>query len=80
MFLKDLILKIKKRAQKAKCKLLNAQELKERFKWINEEDLKLGSFGYQNEGWVDAKKYLLAVRKKALYLGVDYVDGKIYLK
>ena len=28
-----------------------------------------------NEGWVDARKYLLAVRRKAMYLGVDYVNG-----
>jgi hypothetical protein len=29
-----------------------------------------------NEGWVDARKYLLAVRRKAMYMGVDYVNGK----
>jgi hypothetical protein len=28
-----------------------------------------------NEGWVDARKYLLAVRKAAIYHGVDYVKG-----
>ena len=30
-----------------------------------------------NEGWVDARKYLLAVRSKAIYLGVDYVKGQV---
>lgn len=30
-----------------------------------------------NEGWVDARKYLLAVRRKAIFLGVDYVKGQV---
>ena len=31
--------------------------------------------GYQNEGWVDPRKLLLAVRAKATYLGAEFVDG-----
>lgn len=43
--------------------------------------LRLKSFfslvkGYLNEGWVDPRKYLLAVRSKAKFLGVDFFDGK----
>ena len=33
-----------------------------------------------NEGWVDARKYLLAVRRKAMYLGVDYVNGNFQFR
>lgn len=31
--------------------------------------------GYQNEGWVDPRKYLLAVRSKSKFLGTDFVNG-----
>lgn len=30
-----------------------------------------------NEGWVDARKYLLAVRRKAIHIGVEYVKGEV---
>ena len=33
--------------------------------------------GYLNEGWVDPRKYLLAVRSKAAYLGTEFVTGKL---
>ena len=81
--------------------LLDKDELRSKFEWINNNDLELGSFGrhffryitlfllfrfkkkineilisgYNNEGWVDSRKYLLAVREKAIYMGADYVEG-----
>jgi hypothetical protein len=54
---------------------LNQEQLKSTFGWINPEDLELGSFGYLNEGWVDAKRYLLAVRNKATFLEAEYLQG-----
>lgn len=63
-------------SQKAQVQLLDTEELKAKFKWINGEDLKLASFGYNNEGWLDSRKFLLAVRKKALHIGADYVEGE----
>jgi len=30
-----------------------------------------------NEGWVDSRKYLLAVRNKAAYLGAEFFDGEV---
>lgn len=30
-----------------------------------------------NEGWVDPRKYLLAVRSKAESLGVQYIKGQV---
>ena len=35
--------------------------------------------GYLNEGWVDPRKYLLAVRSKSNYLGTDFVKGRFRL-
>jgi len=37
----------------------------------------LANFGYNNEGWLDSRKLLLAVRKKAIHLGADYVEGEV---
>ncbi len=56
---------------------MNREQLKTTFGWINPEDLELGSFGYLNEGWVDAKRYLLAVRNKATYLEAEYLKGEL---
>ncbi|CAF0803240.1 unnamed protein product [Brachionus calyciflorus] len=64
-------------AHKARVQLLNKEELKQKFKWINPEGIELASFGYQNEGWVDARKFLLAVRNKANFLGAEYVNGEV---
>lgn len=64
-------------SQDSKVQLLNKDELKSKFEWINNTDLELGSFGFNNEGWVDSRKFLLAVRKKAIYLGADYVEGEV---
>lgn len=64
-------------SNKAKVTLLNKKELESKFSWINTNGVEFGSFGYMNEGWVDARKYLLAVRRKAIFLGVDYVKGQV---
>lgn len=64
-------------SQNSKVQLLDKDELRSKFEWINNNDLELGSFGYNNEGWVDSRKYLLAVREKAIYMGADYVEGEV---
>lgn len=64
-------------SQKAQVQLLDKEEIRSKFKWINGDDLKLASFGYNNEGWLDSRKFLLAVRKKALHIGADYVEGEV---
>lgn len=64
-------------SQNAKVELLDKEGLKSKFDWINNEDLELGSFGYNDEGWIDSRKFLLAVRKKSIHLGADYVEGEL---
>lgn len=57
---------------------MTRNELSESFKWLNvADDLELGSYGYMNEGWVDPRKYLLAVRKKATAMGAEFVNGEL---
>mmetsp|Transcript_13900 Transcript_13900/g.18170 ORF Transcript_13900/g.18170 Transcript_13900/m.18170 type:complete len:465 (+) Transcript_13900:274-1668(+) len=59
----------------AKTKLLARKELKERFDWLNSEDISMGSLGTESEGWLDPWSLLQAFRSKAQRLGVEYVDG-----
>ena len=65
------------RKEGAKVRLLNADHLKSTFKWINTEGVELGSFGYLNEGSLDPRKYLLAVRRAATYHGAHFVNGEV---
>ena len=51
-------------------------ELARDFPWLNTDELECGCFGQSNEGWVDPYSLLMAFRKKARSLGVDYVQDK----
>lgn len=61
----------------AKVKLLNSKQLKNFFPWLNTDDLEMGSFGYQNEGWLDSRRYLTAMRCKAESLGAKFLKGNL---
>ena len=39
----------------------------EKFPWLNTEDIELGSFGRENEGYFDPWAYVLALKKKVSY-------------
>lgn len=52
--------------------LLEPNELKARFPWINTQGIALGALGIKDEGWFDGYALLQAFRKKARSLGVDY--------
>jgi glycine/D-amino acid oxidase-like deaminating enzyme len=52
---------------------LDAAALSSRCPWINTEGLEGGFVGMSNEGWVDPYGLLMAFRRKALALGVEYV-------
>ncbi|KAL7471054.1 hypothetical protein ACHAXS_011332, partial [Conticribra weissflogii] len=55
--------------------LLTPLQLKERFPWLNVEDILLGSFGAKGEGWFDPWALIRGLRAKCLDLGVEIVDG-----
>jgi sarcosine oxidase len=57
--------------------LLGPMELRQRYPWLNVEDVAGGSLGLSDEGWFDAYALLQAFRRKARSLGVEYVAGEV---
>lgn len=64
-------------AEGADILLLDPPALKQRFPWLNVEDLAVGTWGRSGEGWFDGWGLLQAFRKKARSLGADYVKGEV---
>ncbi|TGZ71470.1 hypothetical protein CRM22_002596 [Opisthorchis felineus] len=61
----------------AKVELLTKQALASRWPWLNVEDVELGCYGFENEGWFDPWLLLKALRAKCHTLGVNYVVGEV---
>jgi FAD-dependent oxidoreductase domain-containing protein 1 len=61
----------------ANVALLASGELRERFPWLNVEDLAAGCYGLANEGWTDPYGLLQAFRRKARSLGVAYLADEV---
>ncbi len=61
----------------ADISLLTPALLKERFPWMNCDDVALGSLGLSGEGWFDAYSLLQLFRAKNKELGVIYKDGEV---
>ncbi|MDQ4134601.1 MAG: FAD-binding oxidoreductase [Pseudomonadota bacterium] len=57
--------------------LLDAGGLKQRFPWLNTEDLAAGTWGRSGEGWFDGWGLLQALRRKARALGAEYRSGEV---
>lgn len=57
--------------------LLDPAGLKQRFPWLNTEDLAAGTFGRSGEGWFDGWGLLQAFRRKARALGAAYRQGEV---
>lgn len=56
----------------AQVALLDPAALGERFPWLHTGDLAGGSLGLRGEGWLDAYSLVMALRRKAIALGVVY--------
>jgi sarcosine oxidase len=65
------------RAAGADVVLLDRAGLKQRFPWLNAEDIAGGSFGLKNEGWIDPYSLLQAFRRKARALGATYAKDEV---
>ena len=65
------------RALGADTALLTPDELKQRFPYLNVEDLALGSLGLSGEGWFDGYSLTQAFRRKARSLGAVYREAKV---
>jgi len=65
------------RALDADVILLTAEQMQQRFAWMNTDDLSAGSLGLSGEGWLDAYGLLQGFRRKAISLGVQYSQAKV---
>ena len=57
--------------------LLTPRNLRERFGWINVDDLAGASLGLADEGWFDAYALLQGFRRRARSLGVSELVGEV---
>ena len=63
------------RALGVEVALLEPAALQQRFPWLQVDDLALASLGLRGEGWFDGYGLLMAFKKKARSLGVQYVKA-----
>ena len=61
----------------AKIEILNPENLKIKFPWLNTDGIALGSFGYEGEGWLDPSLLLGAFRAKARALGATFLYNDV---
>jgi len=57
--------------------LLTPGEMRRRHPWLNVDDLGIGSYGPEKEGWFDGPALLQAFKRKARAQGVEYVAGTV---
>ncbi|KAJ8342504.1 hypothetical protein SKAU_G00324320 [Synaphobranchus kaupii] len=61
----------------AKVTLLSPTQLKDKFPWLNTDEVVLASYGLENEGWFDPWTLLNAFRRKAMSMGVFQCFGEV---
>lgn len=61
----------------ADVELLSPEQLKNKFEWLNVDDIAAGSYGFQNSGWFDAHCLTMAFKNKAKAQGVTYIKDKV---
>lgn len=61
----------------AQIAALTPCEAKERFSWLNVDDIGIATYGLKNEGWFDAWSLLQLVRTAARNAGVKYIQGSV---
>lgn len=64
-------------AHGAQTELLDPGVLKQRFSWLNVEDIRLASFGPRLEGWFDNMSLLGGLKKAAKAAGVTYIKDHV---
>ena len=63
--------------QGAETLRLDPAAMVSRFPWLNVDDLAIGAFGAENEGWIDPYALLQGFRRKAISLGADYRKAQV---
>lgn len=61
----------------AKNEILTAKRLKEKFPWLNTDDIEIGCHGLEKEGWFDPWSLLSGFRNCAQKYGAHYEEGEI---
>ena len=56
-------------------RLLSQEELREKFPWMNVDDILLGSYGEKGEGWFDPWALIAGLKQKSIDMGVRYLHG-----
>ena len=57
--------------------LLEPNELRQKFPWLNTDDILLGSYGSKGEGWFDPWALMCGFKREGLAMGVQYIHGEI---
>ncbi|CAN7613357.1 FAD-binding oxidoreductase [Pararhizobium sp. LjRoot255] len=61
----------------AEISLVEPDEMKRRFPWLNTDGLTLASYGERGEGWFDNTGLMQGFRKKARSLGAEYIEDDV---
>ncbi len=61
----------------AEVVLLSPNEIKERFPYMNTDDLECGSLGTRNEGTLDAFSLMQGLKLRARHNGVEYLHNRV---
>ncbi|PIK35387.1 putative FAD-dependent oxidoreductase domain-containing protein 1 [Apostichopus japonicus] len=56
---------------------MTQNQLKKRFPWMNTDNVTLGSYGLENEGWLDPWSLLKSFKEKAIDLGAKYYNAEV---
>jgi FAD-dependent oxidoreductase domain-containing protein 1 len=64
-------------ARGADIALFDQAGLKRQFPWLQSDDLAAGTWGRSGEGWFDGYGLMMAFRKKARSLGVEYRQDRV---
>ncbi len=70
----------KNAAQRAcgiRTELLEPAEMRRRHPWLNVDDLGIGSYGPEKEGWFDGPALLQAFKRKARAQGAEYIADTV---
>lgn len=61
----------------ARNELLTSSQLIQKFPWINTDDIALGCYGFENEGWFDPWALLGGFRSRAKEFGAEFLHGEV---
>ncbi|XP_062128805.1 FAD-dependent oxidoreductase domain-containing protein 1 [Drosophila sulfurigaster albostrigata] len=57
--------------------LLSPETLRQRFPWLSTEDIALGCYGTDKEGWFDPWALLMGFKKQAREYGAQFANGEV---